>query len=438
MLRPVFISIFTFLLFNCFSQEINTAKLDSFFHALEENQKFMGSVAVSKDGIVLYSRSAGYRDVENLMKSDANTKYRIGSVSKTFTTVLAMIAAEKRKLDLDGSLAYYFPAIPNAEKITVRQLLYHRSGIHDFTESSDYDSWRHQPKTKFEMLDLIEKLGSDFEPDSKASYSNSNFVLLSYIIEAAYNMSYAELLDEQIIEKLGLTNTYYGGPADPAKNEAYSYIYVSSWDKVIETDMSIPQGAGGIVSTPLDMIRFGDALFGGKLISQESLQQMMTLKDFYGLGLFEVPFDEKRGFGHTGSIDGFMSSFFHFPVEKISFALTSNGSNYDANNIAIAVLSAVFDVPFDVPVFTKYDISETALDFFPGKYISEQIPIKITITRNEKVLMAQGDGQPAFPLEATGPASFKFDPAGVVIEFNPSNNTMVLKQGGYEFLFKRE
>ncbi|MEO5906721.1 MAG: peptidase, partial [Saprospiraceae bacterium] len=71
-------------------------------------------------------------------------------------------------------------------------------------------------------------------------------------------------------------------------------------------------------------------------------------------------------------------------------------------------------------------------------YASEQIPIKITITRNDHILKAQGEGQPAFPLEATGPASFKFDPAGVVMEFNPSNNTMVLKQGGYEFLFKRE
>ncbi|MEO5907290.1 MAG: serine hydrolase domain-containing protein, partial [Saprospiraceae bacterium] len=355
MLRSVILCLLTSIAGYSFPQEINTAKLDSFFQVLEENQKFMGSVAVSKDGVVLYSRSAGYRDVETESKSDANTKYRIGSISKTFTTVLALRAAEERKLDLDGHLDYYFPSIPNAEKITIRQLLYHRSGIHDFTEASEYDAWRHQPKTKFEMLNLFEKMSSDFEPDSRAAYSNSNFVLLSYIIEAVYNQSYPEILKENIIDKLGLANTYYGGPADPAKNESYSYIYISSWDKVVETDMSIPQGAGGIVSTPLDMIRFGEALFAGKIISPESLQQMMTLKDDYGMGLFQAPFEDKRGYGHTGSIDGFMASFFHFPVEKISVALISNGSNYDLNNIGIAVLSSVFNLPFDIPVFTKYD-----------------------------------------------------------------------------------
>ena len=438
MYRIAFILILNAMVFNCYSQEINTARLDSFFQALEDNQKFMGSVAVSKDGVVLYARTSGFRYVETGTKSDANTKFRIGSISKTFTAVLALLAAEKGKLDLDQTIDQYFPEFPNANKITVRQLLYHRSGIHDFTEDSEYATWRHLPKTKSEMLDMMATLGSDFEPGTKASYSNSNFILASYILESVFNQPYATILEENITDKIGLSNTYFGGPSNPERNESCSYIYITSWDKVIETDLSIPLGAGGIVSTPHDMIRFGDALFAGQIISGESLQQMITLKDDYGMGLFPVPFDDKRGYGHTGSVDGVMASFFHFPVEKISFALMSNGSNYDPNNIAIAVLSAIFQAPFDIPVFTKYEISETALDFLPGIYASDQIPVRITITRNDRILMAQGTGQPAFPLEATGPASFKFDPAGVVMEFNPSNNTMVLKQGGYEFLFKRE
>lgn len=397
----------------------------------------MGSVAVSKDGKLLYSRSTGYLDAISKTPANENSKYRIGSISKTFTATLALIAIEKNKLALTETIDKYFPGIQNANKITIEQLMYHRSGIHDFTEDN-FISWLGQSKSKSDMVEIMVRGGSDFEPDSKAQYSNSNFVLLSYILEDVFDEPYPHILKKYILDPLKLHNTYYGGPIDHKVNECGSFYYEAEWKNDTETDMSIPQGAGGIVSSPLDLIRFGNALFSGKLISHTSLEKMTTVKDQFGLGLFQVPFDEKRGFGHTGGIDGFRSLFFYFPEDKVSFALTSNGSNYNNNDIAIAVMSTVFNKPFAVPEFTEYKISAEELNPFPGIYASDMIPLKITITKKDNTLIAQATGQESFPLEATGPTSFKFDPAGITLEFIPGDKMMVLKQGGGEYMFKME
>src|SRR5690606_17004633 len=411
------------------------AKLDNYFQNLETNNKFMGSIAVSQDGKVIYTKSIGFADVENNQKANENTKYRIGSISKTFTTVMVMKAVEDKKLDLNQTIEKFFPTVPNANKITIKQLLGHRSGIHNFTNDDEYMTWYTQPKTEKEMVEIITKIGSDFEPDSKADYSNSNFVLLTYILEKTYKQSFADLLDKQIIKPLELKNTKFGGKINTTNNESKSYSYKGSWKEEPETDMSIPLGAGGIISSPSDLTKFSDALFGGKLLRAESLELMKTVVDGYGLGLFKIPFYDKTGFGHTGGIDNFTSMFSYFPDGNISYALTSNGTNYSNNNISIAVLSAVYGKDYEIPEFSSYEVTAEELEPYLGVYSSVTIPIKITITQDGNTLFAQATGQSAFPLEATAKDQFKFDLASIVIEFKPSEKKLILKQAGMELTF---
>jgi len=202
--------------------------------------------------------------------------------------------------------------------------------------------------------------------------------------------------------------------------------------------MSVPLGAGAIVSSPTDLTKFAEALFNGKLISNESLEQMKTIKDNYGMGLFKMPFYDKIGYGHNGGIDGFSSAFSYFPEDRVSYALTSNGTNYNNNNISIAVLSSFYNKPYEIPSFKSYDVSSEDLDKYLGVYSSKDIPLKITITKNDKTLIAQATGQSAFGLEATEKDKFKFDQAGVVLEFNPTDNKMILKQGGGTYNYSKE
>lgn len=442
-MKQLSLSITLFLAFGLigFAQtNFNNEKLDSYFNSLEANNKFMGSVAVSKNGKVIYTKTVGFADLENKVKASDQSKYRIGSISKSFTAVLVFKAIEENKLELDQAIDKWFPSLENAKRIRVEHLLGHRSGIHNFTNDEDYLTWNTQAKTEKEMLEIIAKGGSDFQPDSNAAYSNSNYVLLSFILEKTFSKSYSELLQEHIVKPLGLTNTYVFGKIDPKDNECKSYRFVGSgsWEVETETDYTVPLGAGAIISTPTDLTIFADALFGGKLLNAGSLEQMMTIEERYGMGLFQIPFYDKVGYGHTGGIDGFSSVFTHFTADSISYALCSNGANYNINNISIAVLSAIYDKSYDIQEFSTYEVSAEDLDKYLGVYASEEIALKITVTKEGSTLIAQGTGQPQLPLVATEKDQFSFDQAGATFQFNPTENTMILFQGGGEIEFSKE
>lgn len=435
-----FISFFLLFLFsvNLSAQNRDTTKLDNYFKVLADHNKFMGGVAVAQKGKIIYEYYAGFADVEKDLKINKDSKFRIGSISKTFTATLILKAVEQNKLTLSQTIEHYFPNINNADKITINQLLYHRSGLRNFTDDVTYLKWNTQPKSRQEMVELIAESGSEFEPGSTAKYSNSNYVLLTYILEDAFNQSYSDILQEIIVKPLNLKNTYFGNKIDIHHNESNSYTYLDNWNKETETDLSIPVGAGGIVSSPVDLTLFSEALFKQKIISGESVHTMESVKDGYAMGLFPVPFYEKTGIGHTGGIDGFSSVFGYFPEDEITFAITSNGMNYSINNIAIAVLSAVYNKDFEIPVFKTYELTSEQLDTYLGVYASKDIPLKITISKKDRTLIAQATGQPFFPLEPTDLHKFEFNQAGVIIEFDPSNHTFVLNQNGGTYTFNRE
>lgn len=431
-----FIILWAFLLgFNTIvsAQNIDAIKLDQYFKALEDNNKFMGSVSVFHDGSEIYAKSVGCADIDNNIPADGKTKYCIGSISKTFTAVMVFQAIEAGKLSLTETIDTYFPSIKNGAKITIGHLLSHRSGIHNFTADEQYAGWQTQNKTKEQMIAIITKGGNDFEPDSKSQYSNSNYVLLAYILESVYGKPYAGILVDRITKPLSLNNTYLG-----SNDGCHSYKYFDRWRIEQKTSPTIASGAGGIVSTPNDLNKFADALFNGKLVSENSLSVMQTVKDNYGMGLFRVPFYSKQGFGHSGGIDGFHAMLIHIPEDRLSYAITSNGLNYTFNDIHIAVLSCVYGIPIDIPDFKVMNLSPDDLDKYTGIYSSSQLPIKLTVRKNGNSLEGQGTGQPAFPLEPTSEHIFKFTQGGIVMEFDPVENTMILKQGGGVFYFKKE
>ncbi|TDO72719.1 CubicO group peptidase (beta-lactamase class C family) [Flavobacterium chryseum] len=351
MKKLLFLILFTFLFTSGFSQNLNTKRLDSLFQLLDKNHKYMGSIAISENGKLIYSNSIGYDDVANSKKSDINTKYRIGSISKIFTASLIFKAVEDKKINLNQTIDNYFPSIKNANKITVSNLLNHRSGIHDFTNDDIYFDWNTQYQSRDKMIERIASGEIAFYPDTKGEYSNSNYVLLTFILEDLYKKSYAEILTHKIIRPLKLKNTYFGGKINVDNKECNSYSYSGEWQKSTETDMSIPLGAGGIVSNPTDLNFFIESLFAGKIISPEHLNEMKTIKDKFGMGMFEFPYQDKKIYGHTGGVDRFKSVLAYLPKEKLAIAFCSNGKDYDNNNVLTCVLSSYFNDAFKMPLF---------------------------------------------------------------------------------------
>ncbi len=370
-----------------FSQSIDKAKLDAYFDTLATYDKFMGSVAIAQGDRLIYSKSVGFTNVEQGLEASENSKYRIGSITKTFTAVLTLMAMEEGKLSLNQTLDTYFPAIGNARKITMEHLLYHRSGIHNHVDKLVMWNLHTQPITEERMIEMIIAHGNDFEPDTQMAYSNPNYILLTYILERIYEKPFPELLEEKITKPLGLKNTYLKGKINTSMGESNSYHSIDDyWVLAPELDVSQGEGAGAMTSTPTDLVVFSHALFTGKLLSESSLAKMTTVKDRFGMGLFQLPFYDKTGFGHSGGIDGFHAIFGYFPTGDISIAYTSNGLNFNGNDISIAMLHAAYGMPFDIPEFTTFHITDEELDQYLGTYASEQIPLQLTIVHRYGIL----------------------------------------------------
>lgn len=448
LIKPCRLGIFGFVLLiasQALAQEYAPAKkLDALFDLLESNDKFMGSVAVSRDGRILFQKQCGSLAKKETAKSNSETQYRIGSITKTFTAVMIMQLVEEELLSLDAKLSKFYPNLANADQITMAQMLGHRSGIGSITDDPTYGQWKNNKSTRDEMMKLIAKQPSRFEPGSQTAYSNSNFVLLGYIIEDLTKSTYADQLQSRICKKIGLQRTAYATEPDTNANVATSFRWSGDgWQEVDQTDPSIPHGAGAIMSTPSDLTRFVESLFAGKLVSMESLSQMTPAGVGMGKGLIGFPFGPKVAFGHGGGIDGFQSNLGYFKDDKIAVAIVGNGLNYDLNEVMIGILSIVFERPYTLPTFAEVDVSAEKLKRFEGAYAREKFPLKITVTVKDNRLVGQATGQSAFTLTATSETDFKFDPAGIAMSFTESKagsgyDTLMLKQGGVDLEFRKE
>lgn len=412
--------------------------LSQFLDSLAAKDKFMGTVLIAEHGQPVFQKAVGWADLDTQKPLELESKLRIGSVTKMFTSVLVFQAIEQGKLSLDQSLADFYPQIKNSEKISISQLLQHRSGIFNITNRLDYNFYRTNPHTEEQLLAMMLEGGSVFEPDTKADYSNSNYILLTFILEKIYKRPYEDLLRSQILNPLGMKETYVFGPIEVGKGEAKSYLYNGNWQEDLEAHPSIPLGAGALTSTVSDLSKFASGLFEEKLISTGSLAQMMEMKDGFGRGMFMIPFYERKSFGHTGGIDGFRAFLGYFPEEKVTLAVLSNGMNYNNNDILIAALSAQFEKEWKLPDLTEIVISEELMQKYIGTYSSSQIPLLLTVEDKGGKVAIQLTGQPQAVLEAKDEFTFELKAAGAVFTFDPDQNQVTLKQGPANIVFKKK
>ena len=411
--------------------------MDSYFNLLLENDRAMGSLSVFVQGSEVYSNQIGYRDLSNNLAHDRNTQFRIGSISKTYLTVIIMQMVEEGRLTLETRLSEFFPQVTNAHNITIRHLLQHRSGVFNYTDDESFVNWMFDDVSKAELLGIISSYESNFEPGTEESYSNSAFYILALITEIIDGIPYSDILQRRIVNPLGLTITHLGDEVNPLRNEALPYIYAREWQEIVTFHPSVILGAGDIVSTPYELNVFMHNLFSGNLVSNESLNEMQNRIDMFGLGLIPVPFYNRMGYGHTGGMPGFQAISVYFPDDGISVSYTTNGVRLPQNDILVAVLSILYNENFTLPEFTDTIILPLEiLEQHTGVYESDDIPLAITVFIIEGSLFAQATGQSAFPLDALDENNFVFDTAMIHMEFFPETGEMIMTQAGMEFRFR--
>ncbi len=358
--------------------------LDKYLQKLDDGDQIKGSVVVSSGGKAIYewqSGSAWYNQGEE-RKTDSNTPLAIGSTTKMMTSVMVLQMAEEGLLSLDQSLEGFYPNMPGAEKIQISDLLGHTSGLANFTAEQEFLHWMHRGKDRDEMLEWFAGFDLVFEPGSEVAYSNTNYVLLGYILEDVTGKSFGKLLNERISGPLGLENTFFTRDEVPGHLQSTSFIR-TNWDwvpMVPEMDLNNAHAAGGGLSTGSDLNVFISALFNGQLISEKSLQSMIDTREGFGYGLLETPFYHHLGFGHYGSLDEYYIFVAHYPEAGIEIAVLCNGLDEDFSRVLKNVLSNVLEKDPKTEPLVSISIDEDELSLFTGSYYNLESGMELNIT----------------------------------------------------------
>ena len=294
----------------------NAAKMDHLVSQYADCCSFSGTVLVSDHDKVIFKKGYGLANREWNIPNTPDVKFRLGSITKQFTSMLVMQQVAKGSIRLDGHLSDYLPYYrqDTGSKVTVSQLLSHTSGIPSYTDGPKF--FTEESRNYYTVEDFVKKFCSrdlQFEPGTKFHYDNSGFFLLGAILEHVTGKTYEALLQENIFVPLGMKDSGYDHYADilPKRASGYQQDFA-----VVENapylDMALPYAAGSLYSTVEDLYKWDQALYADKLVPDELKQKLFTpnLENYgYGWDIHTIPADEPGAgqtmISHEGGINGF-------------------------------------------------------------------------------------------------------------------------------------
>jgi serine beta-lactamase-like protein LACTB len=316
------------------------------------------SVAVGVDGDIVWAEGFGWANVENRVPVAPGTRFRIGHVSKALTSAAVGLLVEQGRLHLDDEIQTYVPAFPRKQwPVTLRQLMGNLAGVRHYSgEEADVPS-SHCERAS-EGLKSFENDPLRFQPETQYGYSTYGWVLVSAAVEAAGNEPFFAFMRTHIFTPLGMADTMPDSATSPISNRATFYFprfsgeNPSGIEVARRVDYSCFAGAGAFLSTPSDMVRFGMAIIGDKLLQHSTVRMLQTPQQLvsgeetdYGLGwmLETVPLAGRPTLlaNHASrSLLGASTSFMTFPERGIVVALTSNTSYAATRSIALQIAAA--------------------------------------------------------------------------------------------------
>jgi CubicO group peptidase (beta-lactamase class C family) len=290
-------------------------------------EHLMGNILIVRDGQVLADRSFGSANLEWKIANTASTRFRIGSLTKQFTAVSILLLQERGKLHLDDPISKYLDDTPVAwSGITLLHLLRHTSGIISITDLPTDQAALTRGGTPAEIVERFRNQRLLFPPGTQSRYSNSGYILLGIVVEKASGEPYGTFLQKNIFDPLGMRDTGIDNDSEILLGRASGYrVEGGAFRHADFIDMRVPFAAGDLYSTTGDLVRWQEALFGGKLLRPDSLERMTTPgKDDFGLGLIVKQEDGEREISHTGGIQGFVADLRYYPERRLSVVVLSN------------------------------------------------------------------------------------------------------------------
>ena len=403
-------------------------KLDQYIAAHVQQEIYSGTVTVTENGKVVYSKGFGMADYYKQLSNNADTRFRFGSITKAFTATLILQLQEQGKLNVQDKVSKYLPDFPHGDKITLHQLLTHTSGLSNYTDY--WDDVNVKPATATEIINYFKDKPLEFEPGQKFGYCNSGYVLLGYIAEKVSGKTYEQLLAKNILKPLKMTTAGLEGGANRIQKLALGYDHSGVNRKAATPiDMSWCWAAGALTGTAADLMKFDQGLQGNKLLSEASKNLMYTPeKKNYGYGcVIDSLYGAKR-ISYTGAINGFKASFIRFPEKQLTITILSNYQSQQVNGpIAKDITAIVLGQKFEMPVVRKMiTLSPTKLQAYVGSYeVAPQMAFNV-VYDGEQLLM-EGMGQPAFAIFPEAEDKFFLKVAPAVVAFEKDENGNISK-----------
>lgn len=419
-------------------------EIDTVISRLASKYQFSGTVLVADKGKIILHKGYSLSIVDKNDTCKQKTYYQIGSITKTFTATTILLLQEDSLLHVSDKLSKYYPDYPKGDSITIENLLMHTSGIFNYTEDADfmlYKAMEHIDEK--EMVALFKDKPLAFTPGSQYSYSNSNYMLLGYIIEKVTGKTYFEVVREKIFAPLKMTNSGFSYNTFPSWDKAQGY-FVMRPGRVTPSptvDSSVSYAAGTMFTTTGDMYKWAQAVISKKLLSKNTWAKAHTPNEngyAYGWIVKDSASSKigKKYIGHNGAIHGFKAEFYMVPEDKSVVIILGNDMNDNVGELAKTIGAILYDKPYDKREPKKeIKLSEEVMAEYEGRYaLAENLDILI-YTQTGSV-WAQPTKQLPFRILNYKKDHFFVEEAEVEISFVRDDkgkiSHMILKQNGQE------
>jgi CubicO group peptidase (beta-lactamase class C family) len=381
------------------------SKIDADVVALMKLRHVNGAtISVVRDNKTVYEKGYGMRDVARNLPADPATNYEIGSISKEFTAAAVMQLVEAGTVDLNALASKYVPSAPHGNRITVRQLLSHTSGLHEYLDTPNKKELTSKPATPGQVVAIVANRPLDFEPGTKFGYSNENYFLLGMIVEAAVRQSYNDYVREHLLTPAGISDAATTKNIATVPNMAAGYSFANGKSAPvagIREDWT--WAAGNLIMTAGALVKWNDALQTGRIVSKATFAKMseaVPLADGqssgYGLGFEIGTFQGQPSVGHDGETYGFASSDQMFPKQNAGIVVLTNEDTVGAAFITAAIFNDLFPdiaararapLPGEDPA-TRKRIVAFALPLVHGKLDRSQLTPQLDAFFSEQMVAA--------------------------------------------------
>ena len=339
-------------------------QIDGLMQLYSDYGRFNGTVLVAEAGKVIYKKGFGLAQMEWNIPNKPDTKFRLGSVTKQFTSMLILQLVEEGKLSLEGKLSDCLPYYrqDTGNKVTIHHLLTHTSGIPSYTSLPNFmDEISRDP---YGVEDFVKKYCSgdlEFEPGAQFRYNNSGYFILGAVIEKIAGKPYEKVLEERIFGPLGMKNSGYDRSTPLLANRAAGYEQsLDGYRNAEYLDMSLPYAAGSLFSTVEDLYLWDQALYTDKLLSPK-MKELLFKPHFeargsayaYGWAVGKRPLSQSKRqiafTSHGGGINGFNTLIDRLVDDRHLIVLLNNTGGTALGEMAAGITQILYGEPYDLP-----------------------------------------------------------------------------------------